>query len=97
MTHYERTVSQHKRLAAVWLVTGVGLAMVLSMVLGFGFGRDDTPAPLLAWVGSWGAAYHLYWLARLQGRRGWRYAALAALGPVPAFAVYGWLHYALDA
>lgn len=89
-----RAVSLHDRRAATWLVTGVALSLVAGPTLGYGFDMHDTPAPLLAWVGSWGAAWHLYRRARLQGRRAWLFAGFAALGPVPALTVFLWLRWA---
>ncbi|HCV96064.1 MAG TPA: hypothetical protein DGV23_04815 [Stenotrophomonas sp.] len=89
----KRSASYHQGRAATWLVTGVALSLTLDLVLAFGFDVRDTPAPLLAWVGSWGAAYHLYWCSRQQGRRAWLFAGGAAIGPVPALLVYGWLRY----
>ncbi|MEG0183176.1 MAG: hypothetical protein RR704_06955 [Stenotrophomonas sp.] len=93
MTLQERSASYHERLAVIWLVTGFAFSLALGLVLAFAFDMHDTPAPLLAWIGAWGAAYHLYWRARVQRRRAWLYAGIAALGPVPAFMVYGWLLY----
>jgi hypothetical protein len=89
----QHSASYHERLSVIWLVTGVAISLALGTVLSFGFDMHETPAPLLAWVGAWGAAYHLYKRARLQGRRAWLYACVAVLGPVPALMVHGWLHY----
>ncbi len=91
MDSIDRTASQHERRAATWLVTGVVVSLATGLTLGFGFDIHDTPAPLLAWVGSWGAAWHLYHGARLKGRRAWLCGGLAVLGPVPALMVHLWL------
>ncbi|WP_313207123.1 hypothetical protein [Stenotrophomonas sp.] len=91
MDSIDRTASQHERRAATWLVTGVAVSLATGLTLGFGFDIHDTPAPLLAWVGSWGAAWHLYHGARLKGQRAWLYGGLAVLGPVPALMVHMWL------
>ena len=86
-----RAAAHHERRAAIWLATGVALSMVIGLTLAFGFDIDDSPAPLLAWVGSWGAAWHLYQRARLQGRRACLLGGFAMLGPVPAILVHLWL------
>jgi len=91
MDSIARTASHHQRRAAMWLVTGVAVSLVIGLTLGFSFGLHDTPAPLLAWVGSWGAAWHLYTGAQLKGRRAWLCGGLAVLGPVPALMVLMWL------
>ncbi|WP_333628306.1 hypothetical protein [Stenotrophomonas cyclobalanopsidis] len=91
MDSIDRTASHHERRAAMWLVTGVAVSLATGLTLGFGFDIHDTPAPLLAWVGSWGAAWHLYQGARLKGRRAWLCGGLAVLGPVPALMVHMWL------
>ena len=88
MDSIDRTASHHERRAATWLVTGVAVSLATGLTLGFGFDIHDTPAPLLAWVGSWGAAWHLYQGARLKGRRAWLCGGLAVLGPVPALMVH---------
>lgn len=85
------TASHHERRAATWLVTGVAVSLATGLTLGIGFDIHETPAPLLAWVGSWGAAWHLYQGARLKGRRAWLCGGLAVLGPVPALMVHMWL------
>jgi len=91
MDSIDRTASHHERRAAMWLVTGVAVSLATGLTLGVGFDIHDTPAPLLARVGSWGAAWHLYQGARLKGRRAWLCGGLAVLGPVPALMVHVWL------
>ncbi len=94
MDSMARAASHHERRAAIWLATGVALSMVIGLTLAFGFNIDNSPAPLLAWVGSWGAAWHLYRRARLQGRGAWLLGGFAMLGPVPAVLVHLWLRWA---